>query len=357
MSAVSTMGVLKTKELGFASTLKAFGTASDANPLSMTFANQAAARTLNVPALSGNAEMLTDLSTLSAAKLNINGASAEPSLADADEFLFYDATASANRKVTGANLKTYVGGGGSGVPSGTNGQVIVYDATNAAAAVALSGDATIVANGAMTIANDAVTEAKLATNAVSEQKIASGAVSEQKLAANCVTSAKIQSGAVGSAALAAGAVNSAAMGAGAVDSSALASGAVNAAALGAGAVEEAKLAANAVTEQKLANGAVTSDKLAANAVVAAKIQDDAVTDAKIASFPTSAGTMEASKLLVCDANKDLTGGRNITLTGTSQAAEMAIGSSQWKFLISGGNLLLQYWSGAAWVTKQQFEPS
>ena len=357
MSAVATMGVLKTKELGFASTLKAYGTASDANPCSLTFANQAAARTLSVPALSGNAELLTDLSSIAATQLNLNGASAEASLADTDEFLFYDASSTSNKKVTGANLKTYVGSGSGSVPSGTNGQVIVYDASNAAAAVQLSGDATIVANGAMTIANDAVSSAKLANNAVSEQKIASGAVSEQKLAANAVTSAKIQSGAVGSAAFAAGAVNSAAMGAGAVSSSALASGAVNAAAIGAGAVEEAKLAANAVSEQKLATGAVTSDKLAANAVVAAKIQDDAVTDAKIASFPTSAGTLEASKLLVCDANKDLTGGRNMTLTGTSQAAEMAIGSSQWKFVISGGNLVLQYWSGAAWVTKQTFEPS
>jgi len=112
-----------------------------------------------------------------------------------------------------------------------------------------------------------------------------------------------------------------------------------------------------VSEQKLANDAVTSDKLAANAVTSNKIQDDAVTDVKIASFPTSAGTMEADKLVVCDSNKDLTGGRNMTLTGTSQAAEMAIGSSQWKFVISGGNLQLQYWSGAAWVTKQTFEPS
>ena len=346
MSSVSTMGVLKTKELGFASTLKAFGTASDANPLSFEFANQSAARTLSVPALSGNAEMLTDLSSIAATQVNLNGANAETSLADTDEFLFYDASASANRKVTGANLKTYVGSGSS-VPSGTSGQVIVYDASNAAAAVSLSGDATIDNTGSMTIAN----------NAISEAKLASGAVSSGKLAAGAVNAAAIGSGAVESAKLAAGAVNEAALAANAVSSGKLAAGAVNEAALGAGAVTSAKLAANAVNGTALADDAVASAKLQNDAVTSAKIQNNAVTDAKINSFPTSAGTMEASKIVVCDANKDLTGGRNLTLTGTSQAAEMAIGSSQWKFVISGGNLLLQYWSGSAWVTKQQFEPS
>lgn len=305
MSAVSTMGVLKTKELGFASTLKAFGTASDANPLSMTFANQAAARTLNVPALSGNAEMLTDLSTLSAAKLNINGASAEPSLADADEFLFYDATASANRKVTGANLKTYVGSGSS-VPSGTNGQVIVYDGSNAAQAVAMSGDISIVANGTTAIGADKVTSNMLQNNAVSEQKLASSAVTNDKIA--------------GSANIAYSKLN------------------LN----------------NAIVAGDLTDDSVQTAKIQDNAVATAKIADNAVSDAKIASLQgVTAGTVAASKLVLVDANKDASGFRNVTASGSAQAADLLVGTSEWKIVNQGQNLLFQKWNGgsSSWVTK------
>ena len=349
MSAVATMGVLKTKELGFASTLKSFGTASDSNPCSLTFANQAAARTLSVPALSGNAELLTDLSSIAVTQVNLNGASAEASLADTDEFLFYDASASSNKKVTGANLKTYVGAGGSGVPSGTNGQVIVYDASNAAAAVALSGDASMVASGALTIANNAVTEQKLANDAVTEQKLASSAVTNAKVSASAnIAYAKLNL---------TNAIQHGDLTTNSVKSAKIQDGAVTTAKFAVGAVDSAALAANAVTASAIANDAVESAKLQNNAVSSAKIADDAVTDAKIASFPSSAGTLDASKIVVCDSNKDLTGGRNVTLTGTSQAAEMAVGSSKWKFVISGNNMLLQYWGGAAWITKQTFEPS
>jgi hypothetical protein len=46
--------------------------------------------------------------------LDINGLTAESAIADADEFAFYDATASANRKATADNLRDYVLGGISG---------------------------------------------------------------------------------------------------------------------------------------------------------------------------------------------------------------------------------------------------
>ena len=255
--------------------------------------------------LSKLADMLTSLSSITATQLNINGATAETSLADTDEFLLYDASATANRKVTGANLKTYVGG--SGLPSGTEAQVIVYNASNEGAAVALSGDATIVANGTLTIANNAISSAKIGGGQVTAAKLAVAAVQSNNLAALAVGTAQ----------------------------------------LGNAGVTAAKLASDAVTTVKLLDANVTTAKLA----------DDAVTSAKLADYPTTAGTLDASKLLVCDSNKDLTGGRNTTLTGTLQAAEVAVGSSKWKWVISGNNLLLQYWSGSAWVTKQTFEPS
>ena len=275
--------------------------------------------------LSKLADMLTSLSSITATQLNINGATAETSLADTDEFLLYDASATANRKVTGANLKTYVGG--SGLPSGTEAQVIVYNASNEGAAVALSGDATIVANGTLTIANNAISSAKIGGGQVTAAKLAVAAVQSNNLAALAVGTAQ------------------------------LGNAGVTAAKLASDAVTTVKLLDANVTTAKLADDAVTTAKVLDANVTTAKLADDAVTSAKLADYPTTAGTLDASKLLVCDSNKDLTGGRNTTLTGTLQAAEVAVGSSKWKWVISGNNLLLQYWSGSAWVTKQTFEPS
>jgi len=262
-------------------------------------------KVLTIPALSANANMLTSESSLSADKVDVNGATAEASLADADEFLFYDATASANRKVTGANLKTYVGSGSS-VPSGTNGQVIVYDGSNAAQAVAMSGDISIVANGTTAIGADKVTSNMLQNNAVSEQKLASSAVTNDKIA--------------GSANIAYSKLN------------------LN----------------NAIVAGDLTDDSVQTAKIQDNAVATAKIADNAVSDAKIASLQgVTAGTVAASKLVLVDANKDASGFRNVTASGSAQAADLLVGTSEWKIVNQGQNLLFQKWNGgsSSWVTK------
>lgn len=56
------------------------------------------------------------------------------------------------------------------------GQLIIGTATGTPTATTLSGDVTIAADGAVTIANDAVTQAKIADNAVGADQIADGAV-------------------------------------------------------------------------------------------------------------------------------------------------------------------------------------
>lgn len=53
----------------------------------------------------------------------INGLTAEASPADADTFPFYDSTAAANRKVTGANLKVFIGAAAAASPSMSGGYV------------------------------------------------------------------------------------------------------------------------------------------------------------------------------------------------------------------------------------------
>lgn len=267
-------------------------------------------KVLTIPALSSNANMLTSESSLAGDKVDINGTSAEASLADADEFLFYDATASANKKVTGSNLKSYCGG--SGVPSGTNGQVIVYNASNDAAAVAMSGDVSIVASGATSIGANKVTTAMLQDDSVTAAKLASNAVVNDSVAA-------------------------------------------------AAAIAYSKLnLSNSLVAGDLTNDCVQTAKIQDNAVSTAKIANDAVSDAKIASLSgVTNGNVAASKLCLVDANKDLSGFRNLTSTGDAQSASVLIGTSEWKIVNSGTNLVFQKWDGgsSSWVTKSTISGS
>ena len=260
---------------------------------------------LTIPALSANANLLTSESSVAGEKLNINGSTAETSLADADEFIFFDATASANKKVTGANLKTYVSAG-SGIPSGTNGQVIVYNGSNQAASVAMSGDISIVANGTTAVGSNKITTAMLQDDCVNAAKLASNAV-----------------------------VNAS------VDASA-------------GIVYSKLSLSNSIVAGDLSADCVQTAKIQNNAVNASKIGALQVTDAKIASLQgVSAGTVTASKLCLVDANKDLSGFRNLTSTGDAQSASVLVGTSEWKIINQGQNLLFQKWNGgsSSWVTK------
>ena len=303
MTTLSTFGALTTKSLKCETDLT-FQTAN-ANSTVLRATDGSGDQVITIPAQSGNSSLLTTESSVAAAKVDINGAGAEASLQDTDAFLFYDASATTNKKVTGANLKTYVGAG-SGVPSGTNGQVIVYDAGNSAAAVAMSGDISIVANGTTTIGSNKITTAMLQDDSVNASKLADNAV-----------------------------VNAS------VDASA--------------AIAYSKLnLSNSIVAGDLTTDCVTTVKLQDNAINAAKIGANQVTNVKIAALAgVTAGTVSATKLMLPDANKDLSGLRNLTTTGDNQSASVLIGTSEWKIVNSGTDLLFQkYNSGtSSWVTK------
>ncbi len=70
----------------------------------------------------------------------------------------------------------------------TSGNLLVGSAGNVATAVAMSGDATIIASGALTIANDAITTAKILNDAVTTAKILNANVTLAKLAAGITPS-------------------------------------------------------------------------------------------------------------------------------------------------------------------------
>ena len=72
-----------------------------------------------------------------------------------------------------------------------SGQVAVYDGTNSWDNVSISGDATMNAAGAVTIADNAITNAKMADDAVDSAEIADGAIDTAHIANSQVTNAKL----------------------------------------------------------------------------------------------------------------------------------------------------------------------
>ena len=93
-----------------------------------------------------------------------------------------------------ASTDTFVSLAANGGLSNTlsSGNLFVGSAGNVATGVPLSGDATMVASGALTIANLAVTAAKLSANAVTTAKILDANVTLAKLAAGIAPAAVIK---------------------------------------------------------------------------------------------------------------------------------------------------------------------
>lgn len=116
-----------------------------------------------------------------------------------------------------------------------------------------------------------ITTVKLADDAVTQAKVATGAIGTTEITDDAVTTAKIVAGAVQAAQIAADAVNA----------SKIAAGAVTTAKLDALAVTTDKLAANAVTVAKLAAGSVDATALAADAITGKTITGGTITGTTI----------------------------------------------------------------------------
>ena len=155
--------------------------------------------------------------------------------------------------------------------------------------------------GTTHIADDAVTNAKIAPLSVGTNEIGGGQVTEAKLASGSVTTAKIADNSVNSDKIAENAVTSVELAANSVDSSELVDGSIDHSHLSNdcvdgdniqddsinsehyidGSIDEAHIANNAVTETKIVNDAIATAKIASNAVTEPKIADNAVSSNKI----------------------------------------------------------------------------
>lgn len=255
-----------------------------------------------------------------------------------------------------------------GTVDGTAGAVFVGNGSSAFAQVAISGDASLAADGALTIANSAVetamiddaavTTVKIGADAVTNAKIADDAVQTENIADNAITTALVNSDAItpakisfihdsltastddggqllindgtngftnlsvsgdiaiagsGEATIQAGVVATSMIAADAVTNAKLADDAVETANILDANVTNAKLAANAVATSNITDGNVTAVKLAADSVTTAKIVDANVTTAKLADNAATAAKVS----FVADGLSTATAGHFLVTNGTS----------------------------------------
>mgnify|MGYP003109296465 FL=1 len=180
----------------------------------------------------------------------------------------------ANFYGNGANLtgvvSTLVALTDTNISSVASGNMLIYDGTNSWDNVAMSGDATLAASGALTISSQAVETGMIAT----------GAVTSGQLAANSVTAAKIPNGSILNEHLADDAVGADELAASAVVEASI----VNASVTG------AKIAANTITVANIADNAVDATKIASNSILTRHIDDNQITGDQIADDIVLSGT-------------------------------------------------------------------
>ena len=220
------------------------------------------------------------------------------------------------------------------MPDNTAGKFLVGDGTSYEE-VALSGDATLASNGALTIANDAVEQAMIADDAVGAAQLAANAVVNASIASNAaIDMDKLDGGSL------AASLSDLAQGdllyAGDVDAAnaiksitfsnledAIFGNVSGDATIAAGGA--LTIASDAVEQSMIADDAVGADQLAASAVVEASIVDNAVSLAKMAG-------LAAGKLILGDSNGDpaavtLSGDATVSNAGVVAIAAEAVHAS------------------------------
>ncbi len=298
----SSHGTLKMKklELSQSNSIKFVADADGSKSISLHLAGpptQAGDTLYSLPVITSAQTLLHNGSSIAASQIDLAGAAANSDPQDTDNFMIDDA--GTVKKISGSALKTYIGVVDASALSGASEhEILVANGSGDMAQVAVSGDLTNSA-GAFTIANDAVTNAKIANNAVNAAKIGASQVTAPKLAVGCIDNAN-------------------------------------------------KLGANVVQ----------ASALAANCVETAKINNNAVTKAKIQDAPSTYGTQQASKLVALDASKNSSGVNDWVCEGDVEAGASGAfrlgpeSDGNWRFVVSGQNLLIQRRVAGAYVTKQ-----
>jgi hypothetical protein len=221
-------------------------------------------------------------------------------------------------KFNGTNWVPAADDAGTGsLPTLASGQLVTNDGTSNVA-VTVSGDATFTQTGALTIANNAINDVKIADNAVTTTKIAANAVDNTKLTDNAVTTTKISDNAVTNLKVADNAITTTKIQDGTITGADIAATTIATGNLADNAITTTKIAANAVDNTKLADNAVTTTKITDNAVTNLKVADNAITttkiqDATITGADIAATTITADKL----ADSGAANGQVLKFNGTN----------------------------------------
>lgn len=160
----SSLGAIRTKDLN-ANNVKFFYT-SGSNKATMALNGEPASDfTITLPSSSSTLATTDDLNDIELTAIDIQNATSESTPADSDIIPIFSNSNSANRGMTLSNLKNL---SGIGLPSGSSNQLLIHNGSSFVS-TDVSGDLTNSA-GAFTIANDAVTNDKIADNAVDLNK-------------------------------------------------------------------------------------------------------------------------------------------------------------------------------------------
>jgi hypothetical protein len=193
----SSHGVLKLKQVDLMNTLLFHGESDETKKISIFCEEPTATGTFKfkIPAITADVVALHDASNLDASKIvNVEDLSSV-SMADGDSVLISDVSDSdAVKRCTGSDLKTFLGV--SELSGATENEILVANSSGVMVGVAVSGDMSNVA-GAFTVANGAITGAKMAVGAINNPNLfAVNVVNTAALGAGQITSAKIANSAI-----------------------------------------------------------------------------------------------------------------------------------------------------------------
>lgn len=172
-----------------------------------------------------------------------------------------------------------------------------YDTDNGNQLAQWSGTQWVVATyGPGAIADNAITETKIATDAVTTPKIAANAVTANEIAANTITANEIAANAVTADEIAANTITAAEIAANTITATEIASNAITADEIAANTITSAEIAANTITAAEIAAGAITADELAANSVVSGKIAAGSISAVEVAANSLTAAVIAAGAI-------------------------------------------------------------
>jgi len=202
--------------------------------------------------------------------------------------------------------------------------------------------------GSLKLADEAVTNAKIAVDAIqgdviaagaiTETKISDDAVSTNKLSANAVTAAKIAANTITASEIAANTITASEIAANTITASEIVANTITAAEIAAATITAAEIAVNTITAALIQAGAITSTEIAANTITASNIAADTITSAEIAANAITASEIAASAVTAIKIAADAVTASKIA-AGAITAGAIAAGAVNATNIISDGIII------------------